>query len=120
MLFAVACFPQYSTQRDDFDEWHGVVLCSELLANKIADKYSCIYCKTMLYLQHALDTFVIILFCIFLRRRSSVVGLVTGLGAGRFGVRILIGQDIFPFSKTSGAHPTPIQRAASLEENSRT
>jgi len=60
-LFAVSCFPKYSTQRDDFDEWHGVVLCRDLLANKNAIKYSCIYCKTLLYLQHDLNTFVIIL-----------------------------------------------------------
>jgi hypothetical protein len=77
-------------QRDDFDEWRGVVFCRELLANKNAVKDSCVYCKTMLYVQYALNTFLIILLYVFLRSRSSVVGLVTGLGAGPFGVRILI------------------------------
>lgn len=80
-LFAVACLPRYSR--------HGVVLCRQMMANKNAVKYSCVYCKTLLYLQHALNTFLILL-CIILRSRGSVEGIVTGLGAGRFGVRILI------------------------------
>jgi len=95
VVFAVACFPKYSR--------HGVVLFRELMANKNTVKYSCVHCKTMLYLRHALKTFLIIVLCIFLRSRSSLVGIVTGLGTERFGVQILIlARYFFRFLKRLG------------------
>lgn len=50
---------------------------------------------------NTLNIFLTILLCTFLRSRSSVVGIVTGLGVDGLEFESWYGQNVFPFSKTS-------------------